>query len=507
MKSSRSLAVLFCILYSLFCLSFADVKIATYKDILESPNSDWLTYSGDYAGTRFSPLRDINRTNVALLMPRWAHHLDNVSNLRVTPLVHNGTMYVTGPYEIQALDAAKGELKWFWRMSSYGELGSNRGVAVLDDKVFIVTASCNLVAVSNIDGKILWIKKYGYSKNGNYCTLAPLVIKDKILVGVSCDKDNAKGFIAAFSAVDGKELWRFWTVPQKGQLHFETWGENIDKVGGASTWINGTYDPSLNLVYWPTGNPRPGFNGKARPGDNLYSDSILALNPDSGELKWYFQFSPHDMREWDATEYPVLANILWKGKNRDVILQANRNGFFYVIDRVSGEFLSGTPFVKRMTWAKGLDLSGRPIEVANMNFSDEGLEKGVCPGLVGATNWMSPSYNPVEKLFYVVALEHCDMESGEYFLRAIDPKSGDIRWEHPMKREGPMAAGTLATAGGLVFSGDASGNIIALDSSKGDKLWQFSIGKGIFASPMTYSVGGKQYVAIAVGSDIFVFGL
>lgn len=486
----------------------------SYEKVLNSPGADWLTYGGNYAATHHSPLNHIKRSNVSSLVPKWVYHVKNSSNLRVAPLVYKDTMFITKAYEVIALNAVSGKYIWHWSFSGSNDGGgiANRGIALLDDKVFIVTADCYLAALDRTNGKFIWGKKYADGAHGYYASLAPLALRDRVIVGVSSGsrssgRGSGLGFLAAFSASDGKELWRFNTVPAKGEPGYETWGASLDLriAGGASTWISGSYDPELNLLFWPTGNPRPSFEGRVRPGDNLYSNSVVALDPESGKLKWHFQFLPHDTHDWDASEPLVLVDMVWGDKMRKLLLQANRNGFFYVLDRSNGEFLLGKPFIKKLTWAKGLDKNGRPIPVPGM----EGYESKqiLCPWIRGATNWMSPSYNPKTKLFYVIVLEQCKGEKGDFYLKAIEPTSGNVRWEYPMPGPSNMTAGTLSTAGGLVFAGDDSGHLIALDAESGELLWQFYMGRAIFASPVTYAVNAKQYVAIAAGSDIFAFSL
>ena len=373
----------------------------------------------------------------------------------------------------------------------------NRGAALLDDKVFFITKNCVLVALDRKTGKLKWQKKYADSEKGYYSTVAPLALKDKIIVGVSVGGENAKGFVGAFSPEDGKELWRFWTIPENSKLK-----------GGAATWTTGSYDPKLNLLYWTTGSPKLDSKSEILSQETFYSNSVLVLNHDSGQLRWSFQFMPYDAHHWDANEIPVLFDAYAGGKIYSFLGQANRNGFFYLMDRVNGDFLLGMPFVKKMTWARDLGSNGHPVEMPGMNGLWTKEKKGICPGLTGATNWMSPSFNPETKLFYVVTLESCDMERGDYFLRALDPLAGgQIKWEYKMPGPGSMYAGTVSTAGGLVFVGDDAGHLVGLDAVTGKKLWQFAMGSPIFASPMTYSVNGKQYVAIAAGSNIFSFGL
>ena len=285
----------------------------------------------------------------------------------------------------------------------------NRGVAILGDSVFFATSDAHLVALNRKTGGGLWDREFADTSRGAFATLAPMAVKDRVIVGVSGGDTGVRGFVAAFSAATGAELWRFWTVPAKGEPGAETWGELGPEWGGAATWLNGTYDPELNILYWTTGNPWPDFYGGARHGQNLYSDSLLALDPDTGKLKWYFQFTPHDTHDWDAQAWPVLLDTVYEGRPRKLVLHANRNGYFYVLDRATGEFLRATPFVERLNWAKGIDAKGKPIENPGMEPSPNGTR--VCPSVRGATNWMSPSYNPQTGLLYVPTLEQCDMYS------------------------------------------------------------------------------------------------
>jgi alcohol dehydrogenase (cytochrome c) len=335
--------------------------------------------------------------------------------------------------------------------------------------------------------------------------------------------------VAALHPDTGKEVWRFWTVPAKGEPGSETWGGFPAEMGGAPTWTTGSYDPELNLIYWPTGNPWPDFYGGRRPGDNLYSDCVLALDADTGKFKWHFQFTPHDVWDWDANENPVLLDAVFRGRPRKLLVQANRNGFYYILDRVTGEFLHAKPFVKKLDWTSGLDDKGRPKVIPEKIPTPAGTK--VCPSVRGASNWMSPTYSPATGLFYVVTLEQCDLivasakepvpasgfrgtgnegiptEPGKFYLRALDVLSGDLKWEYPMPGPGIMWAGAVSTAGGVVFTGDDDGNLVALDAVSGKDLWHFSTGHSLFASPATYMVDGKQYVTIAAESDVFTFGL
>ena len=466
--------------------------INNYNQLLKSPNNNWLTYAGDYKANRFSPLTQINSQNISHLAPKWVHSLNGSRDLRVTPIVNDGVMYVTNVNEMHALDAATGERMWFWTINDGPRSGLNRGVGIFGDKIFFVTEDCLLVALNRHTGKLLWQKKYADEKEGYYATLAPLVLRDKVIVGVSGSDNGIRGFLAAFSVEDGEEMWRFWTVPNRS---------------GASTWLNGSYDPDSNIIYWPTGNPWPNFDKSSRPGDNLYSNSMLAIDAANGKLKWYFQFTPGDAHGWDGAAFPVLVDMNWRGQPRKLLLQANRNGFFYVLDRVTGKFLFGKPFVKKINWARGLNENGRPIIVPDRESYDAKGGRTICPWLRGATNWWSTSYSIQTELFYVVALEQCGGERGEFYIRAINPQNGEVVWEHAMPGPNNMSAGVVTTAGGLVFAGDDSGHLVAFDAKTGERVWRFSMGRTISASPMTYAIDGRQYIAIAAGSDIFNFGL
>jgi alcohol dehydrogenase (cytochrome c) len=503
----------------------------TYEEILQGPGANWLTYSGDYQGWRYSPLKQITRENVARLVPKWTYSLG--SHLETTPIVFDGVMYVTTSNEVDALDARTGRRIWRFHDDQSSQESPNRGVAVLGDRVFFVTSDAHLVALHRNTGAVLWSKEYASAEKGYYATLAPLALKDRVIVGVSGGDDGIRGFVAAFSASTGEELWRYWTIPARGEPGSETWSEFPAEYGGGATWMTGTFDPELNLIYWPTGNPWPDLYGPVRRGDNLYTCSMLALDADTGRLRWYFQFTPHDIHDWDAQAIPVLVNTNFQGRRRKLLLHANRNGFFYVLDRTNGRFLHATPFVQKLNWATGVDGKGRPIEAPNLETTPKGTK--ICPSLRGATNWMSPSYSAQTGLLYVRALERCDLfsipenpanmlvgpkrgvmtgsnqqvpsEPGKFFLRALDPETGEKRWEYPMTGPGTMWAGTMSTAGGLVFFGDDDGQFVAVDAESGKNLWHYFLGQFLTASPMTFSIDGKQYVGIAAGADVFTFGL
>jgi alcohol dehydrogenase (cytochrome c) len=490
---------------------------------------------GDYSAQRHSSLTEINRDTVTRLGPKWVYHIDENRDLETTPLVYGGVMYATGSNSVYALDAVTGRSIWTYHAEAVRRASSNRGVAILHDSIFLVTGDCHVVALDRTSGAALWDQQYAPPKSGYSCTGAPLVVKDRIIVGVASEGKTC--FIAALSAKNGAELWRFWSVPRAGEPGSNTWGKFPLDEGGGPTWTTGSYDPQLNLLYWPTGNPWPDFYGGDRPGDNLYTDSILALDADTGKLKWYFQVTPHDTHDWDANETPVLVDTEFQGRPRKLLIQADRNGYYYVLDRTDGQFLLATPFVHKLNWAKGVDSEGRPIVAPDMDPSPAGTR--VCPSVHGATNWWAPSLDPSLNLLYVVTLEQCEIfyssaqkpipvsgfrgtghtdtqfvrgqsqpgDSGEFFLRALDVQTGKLAWEFPMPGPTTMWAGTVSTQGGLVFSADDEGDLVALDAKSGKDLWHFNTGSKLHASPITFAVDGKQYITIASGTNLFTFAL
>ena len=515
-----------CVAVGLAGISFGQVR---YEDMLKGPADNWVTYAGDYSGRRHSALKQITVENAGSLAPQWVHHIPKAGALRTNPVVYDGVMYVTNTNEMRALDARTGRLIWQYKDTRAKKQDSaNRGAALLGDRVFFVTADVFLTALDRRTGAVLWQKQYGSIEDGLYGSAAPLALKDKVLVGVAGGDTGMRGYIAAFSPSTGEELWRTYTIPAKGEPGSETWGKYVE-YGGGGTWLSGTYDPELNLIYWTTGNPWPDFYAGDRSGDNLYSCSLLAIDPDTGKRKWHFQFTPHDTHDWDAQAWPVLVDLPIDGKPRKLVLHANRNGFFYVLDRVTGEYLRATKLVDKLDWATGIDAKGRPMLVPDKDPTPAGNR--ACPGVRGATNWMSPSFNPATGLLYVVTLEQCDIytssskepepkknfsgggagpkpkEVGQFFLRAFDPKTGERKWEYPMTGPGESWAGTVSTAGGVVFFGDDDGQLVAVDARDGRHLWHFQMGEGLTASPITYAVDGKQYVAIASATAIFSFGL
>lgn len=504
----------------------------TYDRIVrsEAEPHNWLTYSGNYLGHRYSRLTQINRFNVAALKPAWVYQFDT-QRTQVSPIVVNGIMYITSPHMAAALDARTGRGLWTWRrpippdLQTIGFGRVNRGAAILDDKLYVGTLDGYLVALDIHSGAVRWETKVAEHKPGYCLTVAPLAIDGKIIVGPAGGEAGVRGFVDAYDAKTGKQLWRLWTVPAAGEPGVDTWGGESWKYGAATTWVTGSFDPATNTIYWGTGNPGPDWNGDVRPGDNLYSCSLLAIDANTGKLKWHFQFTPHDTHDWDATQTPVIADIMVRGRPRKVIATANRNGFYYILDRATGEFLHGSEFAKQ-TWAKGLDDKGRPIVIEGKDPSAEGTL--VWPSLQGSTNWFSPSFSPQTKLFYVSVREmgayyykgEAIYKPGTFFagggerplrdqawgaVRALDVETGKQRWE--FKLPSPPWAGVMSTAGGVVFGGSDEGNFYALDALTGKPLWDFQTGGPIFANPVSYAIDGKQFVAIVADRALFVFGL
>ncbi|MBM3839242.1 MAG: PQQ-dependent dehydrogenase, methanol/ethanol family [Verrucomicrobia bacterium] len=519
-----------------FLLPGLDVNAQVpYTRILnaEREPASWLTYSGSYRSHRFSTLDQINAANVASLKPVWVYQLKRPGVFESSPIVADGVMYlVEPPSTVTALDVHSGRRLWTWTPSmpkdvkALGFPATNRGVAILDEMIFVGTLDAHLVALDAKTGVVRWDVKVAENKTGHSITCAPLALDGKIIIGISGGEAGIRGFLDAYEPSTGKRLWRFWTVPAKGEPGNETWGRNSWKTGGGATWVPGSYDPKLNLLYWGIGNPAPDWNGDVRPGDNLYTCALVALDASTGKLKWYFQFTPHDTHDWDANQIPVLVDAEMGGRTRQLVATANRNAFYYLLDRETGEFLLGVPFAKQ-TWAQGLDARGRPIVLPNTEPTERGTL--VWPSLQGAANWYSPSYSPMSGLFYVAAREmgsyyfksEVEYKPGAYFMgggeqelggdkasgavRALDLMTGKRVWEFPL--HSPPWAGLLATAGGVVFGGSNEGNFFALDARTGKPLWQFQTGGSVHANPNTFLVDGKQRVAIAAGNALFVFGL
>ncbi len=490
---------------------------------------DWSSYDGQVSGNRFSTLSQINRTNVGRLTPRWIFSLPDVPSLEGTPIVHQGIMYVTSGNECYALDAGSGRQVWHYQRQRTKSLGMkvNRGAAISGDRVFMVTDDARLIALNRFTGKLLWDTVMADYRQNYFATSAPLIAGGLVISGIGGGDSGVRGFLSAFNPQTGSEVWRFWTIPAAGEPGAETWnGKSFANPGGA-TWTTGSFDPELNLLYWQVGNPGPDHNGDQREGDNLYSDSVVALDIRTGKLRWHYQFTPHDVWDWDAQEPLALVDATWQGQPRKLMLQANRNGFFYVLDRTNGKLLLGKPFVKKLTWAKEISPTGRPVKNPNQEPSARGTR--ICPAVAGATNWFSAAFDPSSGLYFVQASESCgvyvkremDWEPGRSFmggssrnaepqvkiLRAIDINTGKIAWELPQTGGGESRSGTLATAAGLVFFGEDSGALMAVDSSTGKPLWSFQTSQFLRASPMTYQFDQNQMVVIASGSNIIAFSL
>ena len=492
------------------------------------PAEDWLTYSGSYWSSRHSALSQINRANVGQLTLRWIHEFEGQpATIEVTPIVRRGIMYVTEPPgRVTALDATTGQQIWAYehtvsRESLGGEFGAaaNRGVAILDDKVFFGTVDARLIAVSAATGALQWEVPVAPDPTRYAISAAPLAYRDLVVTGVATPDmiRGGQGFIAAYDANSGKERWRFGTIPKPGEPGSETWAGHSWREGGAPTWLTGSYDPDLDLLIWGVGNPKPVFDAAARKGDNLYSNSAVALRGSTGELVWYFQFTPADDHDWDANQIPVLADRETPRGTEKRVLWANRNGFYYVLDRVSGKYVNAAPFA-RQTWTDGLDPRGRPTPLSNSSRNREGFI--LYPG--SATNWWSPSFDPALKLMFVPVLEQGmvyfaststppQASGGRPFytaIRALDAFTGREIWEHRQKprQVNNATGGVLSTKGGIVFGGD-QGTFSALDSRTGRPLWSVETGGAIRAAPVTFLAGGEQFVAIAAGRNLLTFAL
>jgi alcohol dehydrogenase (cytochrome c) len=541
-KTSRSLLII-------LLLATASLRAqVSFERLLRADREpqNWLTYSGTVQSQRFSQLTQITPDNVKNLELQWIFQARSIEKFETTALVVDGIMYtVQAPNDLLALDAVTG--RTFWMYSYRPSQDSrpccgrvNRGVAILGDTLFMGTIDGHLVAVDARNGRPIWDVAVAKPEAGYAFTHAPLVVKDKVIVGTAGGEFGIRGFLAAFDAKTGKEIWRFYTIPGPGEAGHESWSGDSWKRGGGSVWVTGSYDPDLNLTYWGIGNAGPDYNGDVRLGDNLYTSSVVALDADTGKLKWHYQFSPHDEFDYDAVQVPVLGDITWNGGPRKVMMFANRNGFFYVLDRGTGQFLLGKPFV-RVNWADGFDDNGRPRRVPGQVPTEQGTL--IYPGNQGGTNWYNPSFSPRTGLFYIPTWVNYSSiyvkRPGEYAegrgfnggtvrntvpqglrvgpvgyrtedegygaVRAIDPHTGDLKWEYKMTEF--TQAGILTTASDLVFTGGNEGYFFALNARTGALLWKSTVGGQVASGPMTYAVGGRQYVAVAAGSSLFAFAL
>ena len=533
---------------ALVCLVFAAVSVqaqVTFDRLLhtEREPQNWLTYSGNLLGQRYSLLNQITTGNVKNLELQWLWQAQSLEKFETTSLVLDGVLYTIqapnstnntdGNTRVVALDAATGRPFWTFTYNIPQTARNccgrvNRGLAILGDTLYMGTLNSHLIAINAKNGTLVWdttVMETGYP-----ITVAPLVVKDKIIVGTAGGDGPIRGFLAAFNAKTGKEVWRFYTTPGPGEPGNETWSGDSWKIGGAGIWTTGSYDPETNLTFWGTGNPNPTGNGPSRLGDNLYSDSVVALDADTGKLKWHYQFTPHDEMDYDSTQVPVLADVEFKGRTRKAMLFANRNGLMYLLDRTTGEFLLGKPYVK-VNWMSGFDAKGRPQRVPGKLPGAAGDGGPIMPTILGATNWYSPSYSPKTGLFYVSAWENSKSggggarggtnttpmggitlapntkteEEGYGVVRAFDPKTLDQKWE--FKMNDITWAGVLSTAGDVVFSGGREGYFFALDARDGKLLWKMPLGGQVNSGPMSYSVNGRQYIAVAAGTSLFSFAL
>lgn len=492
----------------------------------------WLTYSGGYHGQRHSTLDQITTANVADLVPAWVYQVRGEGQVETSAIVVDGRMYVTEPpTSVTAIDPRNGRPLWSYvrpmpaGLKLIGFPATNRGVAILDDRVYVGTLDGALVALDAETGAVRWEARVADNRTGHSITMAPLAIDGRIVVGISGGEAGIRGFVDAYDAKTGKLAWRTHTVPGAGEPGVETWAGESWKTGAGATWLTGSFDPELNLLYWGTGNPGPDWNGDVRLGDNLYTSSVLAIDAGTGRIRWHFQYTPHDVHDWDANQIQVLADLEIGGRPRKVLVTANRNGFYYVLDRVTGEFLHAAAYAKQ-TWAKGIDSKGRPIVLPGTDPTPEG--NLVYPSLQGSTNWPSPSFSPATGLFYVPVREmgsyyyktDVEYEAGRPFtgggerrladeswgaVRALDARTGARVWD--FRLPSPSWSGVLSTAGGLVFSGSNEGNFFALDARTGAPLWQFQVGGGVRSNPTTFLVEGRQHVSVAAGRAVFVFAL
>jgi acido-empty-quinoprotein group A len=491
--------------------------------LLKPPTTSWPTYNGDYSGRRYSTLKQINASNIGSLTLGWAFQAHSAA-IKSTPLLVNGILYFTVPDHVWAVDARTGHQIWHYKYESQGgdHIG-HRGVGMYGNWLFFTTPDAHMVSLNAKDGSVRWTIELADEKLGYFATMAPLVVGNHVIAGVSGDVTDIPGFLEAIDPETGKVQWKWYSQPKKGEPGSETWPKDSDAIehGGGMTWMTGTYDPELNLVFWGTGNPNPVLAGDGRPGDNLYTCSIVALNPDTGKLQWYFQPSPHDVHDWDAVETPVVFNAEFGGLQRKLLAQASRNGYFFVLDRATGKSLLTSPFIEQ-NWASGIDAKGRPVGKLDKYPTSNGTL--VEPGSDGATNWMAPSFDPDSGLFYVIARRIFSVfyKTAEgkaegwggrdknlwanTVLQAIDYQTGKIRWSHELG-EGESTAGILTTAGGLLFTADNADNLLALDPVSGKTLWHKYPGGRMVSSPMTYELDGKQYLLTAVQDVVFVWTL
>lgn len=492
------------------------------QDIVKPLSNEWPTFNGDYSGKRFSSLSQINQSNVQKLTLAWVLQPQSVG-IKSTPLMVNGVLYFTTPDNVWAADARTGRIVWHYFRESTGDHIGQRGVGMYKDWLYFETPDCHLISLNAKDGSVRWNIELADPKLGYFATMAPLIIRNHVIVGVSGDVTDIPGFLESVEPETGKVEWRWNTEPKPGEPGSETWPKGTDAIthGGGMTWVTGTYDPELNQLYWGTGNPNPVLNGDIRKGANLYTCSIVSLNPDTGKLLWYFQPSPHDTHDWDAVQTPVLFDDEYNGVHRKLLAQASRNGYFFVLDRTTGEHVLTAPFI-HTNWAKGIDARGEPIPNPEKEPKPDGVL--VSPASDGATNWLAPSFSPDAGLFYVSArrvwsIFYMTAEGkpegwagrdrglwSNSVIEGIDYKTGKTAWKHEIG-EGDGSAGILTTAGNLLFTGDNAHNLIALDPKTGNTLWHVNLGAPMETGPSTYELDGKQYLLTPAGGMIFAWVL
>jgi PQQ-dependent dehydrogenase (methanol/ethanol family) len=492
-----------------------------FDGILHPKVGNWPTYNGNLSANRYSPLTAINKANVSSLSLKWIAPMPQLG-LEATPIVVDGIMYFSGQNQAYAMDAKTGRTIWrYFRPPTTGlvgdaSVGTNRGAAVYRDKVFVTTDNAHLLALNRVTGKLMWEVVMPEEKEKYGSTVAPMILNDTVIGGVSGGDWGMRGFVVCYDTATGKLLWRHWTLPGPGDPGVETWGKDWPRLGGGSTWLIGSYDPETDTLFWPTGNPWPDSDDRDRPGDNLYTNSILAMDPHTGTVKWYFQFTPHDTADRDAVEPPVLVDTTFQGKPMKLLLHADRNGFFYVFDRTNGKLLLGKSFLNQLNWATGLDANGRPI-LAKFSGPVSSKQRK-CPD--NAANWSSTAFSPTTHWYYFMTIEACakpDAAPGskqatapdQRYLRALDIETGTIKWE--IAQPGPLVlktwSGVVGTASGLIFYADPNGAFVAVDEKTGKMLWHYDTNVGMKGPPMTYAVDGKQYVAVTAGSTLLSFAL
>ena len=492
-------------------------------DTLTQPLAkEWPTFNGDYSGRRYSELSQINQSNVNHMTLAWVLPMRSAS-IKSMPLEVNGILYFSTPNNVWATDARTGQQIWHYSRESGGDHIGNRGVGMYKDTLFLETPDCRVIALNAKDGSVRWDVELADPKLGYFATMAPLIVRNHLIVGVSGDVTDIPGFLASLDPETGKKQWQWNTEPGIGEPGADTWPHGTDAIkhGGGMTWMTGTYDPELNQIYWGIGNPNPVLNGDIRKGDNLYTCSIVSLNPDTGKLNWHFQPSPHDTHDWDAVQTPVLIDDTVNGVPRKLVAQASRNGYYFLLDRTTGEHIVTAPFIYT-NWAKGIAKDGRPIPNPEKEPKPDGVL--VSPGSDGAANWMAPSFNPKDGLFYVSArrlwsIFYMTAEGkpegwagrdrnlwAESVLEGLDYRTGQVRWQHKLG-DGEGVAGTLMTAGNVLFTADNSDNLLALDPATGKTLWHVNVGSKMTSAPMTYELDGRQYLLTPSGSTLYAWVL